>query len=195
MKTNLSDFLTMNRSVTSVDHGRRVGHKTMTRMSTASALAAVVAALSMSAASAATDTDTFGVSATVEASCVIQSSGALGFGTVGALTTAVEATSDITVKCTNGTTYDVGLDAGATTGATVTARQMEGATATVEFLDYSLYSDSGRTTNWGDTVDTDTVAGTGTGASVVHTVYGRIPAQDAPKVDTYSDTITVTVTY
>jgi len=39
------------------------------------------------------------------------------------------------------------------------------------------------------------VANTGTGSSQSFTVYGRIPTQTTPSPDTYTDTITVTVTY
>jgi spore coat protein U-like protein len=64
-----------------------------------------------------------------------------------------------------------------------------------EVINYSLYSDSGRTTNWGNTVGTDTVAATGNGSAQAYTVYGRIPPQTTPAPGTYTDTITVTVTY
>ena len=62
-------------------------------------------------------------------------------------------------------------------------------------LAYSLFSNSAMTTNWGNTVGTDTSAGTGTGAAQTLTVYGKIPAGTAPAADGYSDTITATVTY
>ncbi|WP_192182928.1 Csu type fimbrial protein [Mesorhizobium amorphae] len=159
-------------------------------------IAAASAAASMSTgAFAATATTTFGVSATVAAECVINSASALAFGTIGALAANVDQTSAINVKCTNTTPFNIGLNAGTATGATVTTRAMTGAGASPATLSYSLYSDSGRTTNWGNTVGTDTVASTGTGSSQSFTVYGRIPAQTAPKPDTYNDTITVTVTY
>ena len=48
---------------------------------------------------------------------------------------------------------------------------------------------------WGNTVGTDTQAATGTGAAQTYTIYGRIPPQTTPAPATYSDTITVTVTY
>jgi spore coat protein U-like protein len=67
-----------------------------------------------------------------------------------------------------------------------------GSTATVN---YKLYSNSGHTTNWGNTVNTDTVDITGDGASHTYTVYGRIPAQTTPAPGTYADLVTVTVTY
>jgi spore coat protein U-like protein len=62
-------------------------------------------------------------------------------------------------------------------------------------INYSLFSDSGRTVNWGNTVGTDTVAATGNGSAQAYNVYGRIPAQTTPAPATYTDTITVTVTY
>jgi spore coat protein U-like protein len=48
---------------------------------------------------------------------------------------------------------------------------------------------------WGITIGTDTVSATGNGAAQTHTVYGRVPAQTTPAPATYSDTVTVTVTY
>jgi spore coat protein U-like protein len=62
-------------------------------------------------------------------------------------------------------------------------------------VSYALYSNGGRTTNWGNTVGTDTVSGNGTGASQNYTVYGQIPTQTTPAPATYTDTIIVTVTY
>jgi spore coat protein U-like protein len=144
---------------------------------------------------AATTTTTFGVSATVVDSCSVSAS-ALGFGNVDPVSlasTAVDATTTIDVTCANGTAYDVGLDAGTATGATVTTRQM---TSGANTLNYALYSDTGRTTNWGETVSTDTVAGTGDGTAQTLTVYARIPSgQGTVPTGAYSDTITVTVTY
>lgn len=60
---------------------------------------------------------------------------------------------------------------------------------------YSLYTNSSRTTVWGNTVGTDTVSGTGTGSNQNLTVFGRVPVQSAVSPATYTDTIVVTVTY
>jgi spore coat protein U-like protein len=139
-----------------------------------------------------TTTTTFPVTLTITASCVINSAGTLNFGSQGVLTSAVPATSTIQVQCTNTTPYNIGLDAGTATGATVTTRKMTNAGNTIS---YALYSNAGMTTNWGNTVGTDTVADTGNGAAQSHTVYGQVPAQTTPAAATYTDTITVTVTY
>lgn len=146
-----------------------------------------------SLALSATTTDTMGVSATVEDSCQLVTS-ALAFGSFAAIdSTNVDGTTTVDVTCSNGTAYDIGLNAGVN-GTTVTDRQMsDGGTGT---LNYALYSDSGRTTNWGDTVGTDTVADTGSGATQTKTVYGQIPSgQETAPTGSYTDTITVTVTY
>ena len=109
----------------------------------------------------------------------------------GRIDCAVNQTSTIQVQCTNTTPYNIGLNAGTATGATVTTRKMTNGGATVG---YALYSNAGMTTNWGNTVGTDTVSGTGNGAQP-YTVYGQVPAQSTPAAGTYTDTITVTVTY
>lgn len=141
---------------------------------------------------AATDTSTFGVTATVEASCTISGT-TLGFGTVNALGADVDATSALTATCTNDSAYTVGLNAGTGTGATVTDRKM---TSGTDLLDYSLYTDSARTTNWDDIGGTTVVAGTGNGSGQEITVYGRIPTgQTSVPVGSYSDTITATIDF
>jgi len=48
---------------------------------------------------------------------------------------------------------------------------------------------------WGNTVGTNTVAGTGNGASQSYTIYGQVPPQNTPTPAVYTDTVTVTVTY
>ena len=158
------------------------------RLSTATLLLAAAA----SSSQAATTTSTFTVQMTVTSSCVINSASTLNFGSQGVLTANVDNTSTLQVQCTNTTPYNIGLDAGTGSGATVAARKMSNGSATVT---YSLYSDIGRTTVWGNTVGTNTVSGTGNGASQAYTVYGRVPAQTTPAANTYTDTITVTVTY
>jgi spore coat protein U-like protein len=64
-----------------------------------------------------------------------------------------------------------------------------------ETIDYQMFKDAAYTENWGDTVSTDTVSGTGIGTEQSFTVYGRVPAQTTPATGTYTDTVTVTVTF
>ncbi|MBN1379587.1 MAG: spore coat U domain-containing protein [Gammaproteobacteria bacterium] len=147
------------------------------------------------AATAATTTTTFSVTATVIDSCSV-SAATLAFGNIDPIvlaSTATDATTTVTVTCSNGTTYDVGLDAGTGSGANTTTRVL---TSGANTMNYQMFSDGGRTTNWGDTVSTDTVAGTGNGAGQALTVYARVPSgQGTVVTGAYTDTITVTVTY
>jgi spore coat protein U-like protein len=62
-------------------------------------------------------------------------------------------------------------------------------------LNYGLFSDAAWTTNWGNTSGTNWVTGTGNGAAQPLTVYGQIPAAQYVTPGSYSDTITVSVTY
>lgn len=155
-------------------------------------IAAALTALSVTSAHAATATQTFGVQLTITTSCTVNSATTMDFGSSGVLTSNIDQSSTITVQCTNTTPYNVGLSAGVGPGATVSSRKMSNGAATVG---YALYSDAGRTMNWGATVGTDTVSATGNGAAQPFTVYGRVPAQTTPAAGSYADTITVTVSY
>lgn len=118
------------------------------------------------------------------------------FGSHGLLSAAVnESTAGgITVTCNNGATYNVGLSAGANPGTAgdVTTRRMANGGV---YIAYQLYSNAGRTTVWGNTVGTNTVASTGTGSAQTFPVYGTVPAQTTPAAGNYNDTVQVTVTY
>lgn len=135
---------------------------------------------------------TFSVQMTITASCTITSTSTLNFGSQTLLTSAVDQTATLQVQCTSGTPYNIAMDAGTASGSTVTTRKMTSGSNTVN---YSLFRDAGRTQNWGSTVSSDTVSGTGNGSAQSHTIYGRVPAQTSPAPGSYTDTITVTVEY
>ncbi len=141
-------------------------------------------------AQASTATATFIVSTSIQATCLITTT-PLSFGTYTGVTLA--STSSITVTCTNGTHWDVTLNAGTATGATPTARSMVGPGGAL--LAYQLTSDSAHTINWGNTVDVDAVEGSGTGLGQSLTVYGQVAAGQYFAPGIYNDTITATVTY
>lgn len=146
-----------------------------------------------SAYAATSVTSTFQVKLTIVSQCLAATTSDLTFPNSGVLSSAVNGTTTLQVQCTNSTPYNVGLNQGAN-GSSVTTRQMKGST-TGASISYALYTDSAHTSNWGNTIGTDTVAATGSGAAQTYTVYGQVPAQTTPAPDSYSDTITVTVTY
>lgn len=162
-------------------------------MRTTTAACAALGLLAFStAAQAATDSDTFQVTATVVASCAVDAAD-LAFGAYDPVSSSpLDAATTVDVHCTNGTSYVVALDAGVGVGATIGARRMTNGGQT---LVYALYQNAGRTTLWGETSGVDTVAGTGSGAVQALTVYARAPAQQTATAGSYADTITVTVTY
>ena len=143
-------------------------------------------------ASAAITTSNFTVQVTIAAACTINSASTLDFGSQGVLTANVDQTSTLDIQCTNSTPYNIGLDAGTGSGATVAVRKM---TSGVNTVNYTLYSDFARATVWGNTVGTDTFGAIGNGVSQKYTVYGRVPAQTTPAPGIYTDTVTVTVNY
>jgi spore coat protein U-like protein len=144
---------------------------------------------SQMANAASTANTTFAVTSSVVASCTISAT-SLAFGNY--TLSQLDATSTLTLTCTSGTAAAIGLNAGTGSGATVTVRKMTSAGNT---LNYALYQDAGRTTIWGNTVGTDTVSTTGTGAAQTITVYGRIPASQTSPIGSYADTVTATVTF
>ena len=136
------------------------------------------------------DIATFHVMVNVPASCSVAASN-LNFGNYNMV--QLDATTTVSTTCTSGSPYNIGLNQGVAAGATVANRMMSGPGA--NRLNYSLFSNDGRTINWGNTVGTDTVAATGTGAAQTFTVFGRIPGSQPRPPGTYSDMITVTLTF
>jgi len=58
-----------------------------------------------------------------------------------------------------------------------------------------MFSNSAHSTNWGNTVGADTVAGSGNNEIQTLSIYGEIlPAQFVP-MGSYTDTIIATLTY
>jgi spore coat protein U-like protein len=128
------------------------------------------------------------IRANVSATCSVTAND-LSFGVYGK--TTLDGTTTLTATCTPTTSFNIGLNQGAAPGATVTTRKMMGPNS--QRLSYSLYRDSARTLNWGNTQGSDTVPSTGTGAVQTFTVYGRIPALQPVNPGTFQDAITVTV--
>ena len=154
--------------------------------------AVCLAAISGPAFAASTQQTTFKVTADVTASCTIAAAD-LDFAAYDPAGSAVSGQSSITVNCTNGTTWNVGLNQGVFSGATTSTRKMTGPGSFA--LAYGLFTDSTHTTNWGNIVGTDTKSGTGAGVDQVLNVYGLIPGTQNVGAGHYEDTITATVTF
>lgn len=164
-------------------------------IATALIAAGVIAAPSQAAG---TDTANFEVKITITESCDIHTVAPtnIDFGSHARSTGApVTQTGTITVKCSTGTPYTIGLNggahsAGSTTSPVAGERRMANG---VVLLPYDLYRNAGFTDFWGNTTGS-LQAGTGNASNQPYTVYGRVPSTDFP-AGTYIDSVTATITY
>lgn len=129
------------------------------------------------------------------AACQVGSVSALAFGSYNVLSpTDITTTGSFSVNnCSaGGRTYTATFSDG---NGTQTARLLKSG---VNTLSYNVYKDASYTQILGSgSGGTDTIVNTNTGASTgpTHTLYGRIPAgQDVP-VGTYTDSLTITLTF
>lgn len=158
----------------------------------AALLASFALLLAARPASAGTATNTLTVNANVLGICTIDPA-TLAFGNYDA-TASVDVSTNITVRCTSGSSYWVGLGLGS--NANAAARRMSDGTS---FLAYELYRDSGRTQIW-DNADpapaTPRSAAGDPGFSAYTTpVYGRIPAAQIVPIGVYADSVVMTVNF
>lgn len=151
------------------------------------------------AAHAQTATDNLEVSAIVSDNCSI-SAGSIDFGAYDPVTTNAETAlvgqGTLSVTCTSGaaTTITLSEGANADTGSDPALPLRRMVADTVNFLDYSLYSDEPQTLIWGvgETVDVEHV---GTGVEEPFTIYGSVaPGQNVPS-GLYADTVVATVNF
>ena len=152
------------------------------------------AVLAAQPALATDSTGSLSVNATITSNCAVTTT-TVAFGSIDVtLNTAVDATGGISVTCTSGTAWTAKADAGTGgAGTSLTHRKMTGP----DKLSYDLFTDSARTTKWGDgiTSGTGAITGTGTGSADTKTIYGRVRAGSTARAGSYADTVTVTVTY
>ncbi len=150
-------------------------------------LAGLAVSVLGTAAHAATATSTFTAKIVIENDCSVSSPNDLDFGTVGLLSSNKDTSMDFTVTCTNGAAYTIAMDNGQNASGS-TNRMKNGS----EYVSYELYQNNSYSTVWDDS---NTVGSTGTGTAQTFTVYGRVPPQATPSAGTYTDTVTITVTY
>lgn len=165
----------------------------MRRQIIAPAVAGVLLSLA-GAAHADQKSTTFQVSTTVKKNCLI-SAGNMAFGDW-QVDTDVTTTSTVSVRCTNGTTFVVNLDAGANAGGDINERQMDGP-GTVN-VKYNLYTAANLLWGNGTTGANDGGTGAGMGSPQNLTVTGKLLASDnqgAIEPGLFTDTVTATVVY
>jgi spore coat protein U-like protein len=163
----------------------------LTKASYCLATGLLISTAYISTASAATLTNNLAVSANVAPNCTVITPSALAFGAYTG-TTNLDVATTIAVTCVNLTPYTIALNAGTGSGATTATRKL---TSGANTLNYAIFSNPTRTANWGNTIGTDTVAGTGNGSSQIIQVYGRIPSGQTLNVGSYTDTVVATIDF
>lgn len=100
----------------------------------------------------------------------------------------LESVGHVVVTCDVSSSFSISLSAGAGTYA---SRTMQNGSYR---LDYNLYTDPAHTMVWGDGTG-GSVMVSGSGTSVDEVVYGSALAGQNPYIGTYSDAVTVTLTF
>lgn len=147
-----------------------------------------IALVGTTTATAAQTQTVFQVTSSIPGSCSVTAL-ELDFGAYGG--SQSDLNGSITVACTKGASYQIGLDNGLHYSAP-NRRLKHGATAS--YLTYELYRDAGRTLRWGDD-DAGSVFMTGDGTAQQITVYGRVPAGQSGPAGSYSNVTVVTVNF
>ena len=161
------------------------------------ALTAAAAGLATCAAQAATPaTATMNVTLSVTAGCTV-SAPDLTFGSFQGSQTAAppNASSMLSVTCTNGTPYTVAFASPNDLDATGVNKKMIGAALATNTLAYEIVNASAPTTVYGsDTAHQ--ISATGTGAAQTTAIAAMLTDWSAFKpIDSYSDVVTVSVAY
>jgi spore coat protein U-like protein len=162
-----------------------------------SAIALAAAGVSLDSHAAGTATSDLAVSASIAANCTISTS-PVAFGAYDPITanktTALNGTGSVTTTCTSGAAVTVTLGQGLNPIGDVNVAPVRQMASGANRLGYFLYSNTARTTAWGNTAPTG-VADTGTGATSTLTVYGAITANQNQPTGDYLDTVLATVTF
>ena len=166
-------------------------------------LAAMIA-LPMSGALAAPQnpaTAQFNVTITILKQCLVTAPSTINLGQVGAsdlLTTTTNATQPFTVTCSPGTGYTVGFSSPNDVSTGSATHQMKGAiSGNTNVVQYNLFDATTGATNTGAlSASSSVISDTGTGASQTKMLKAQVTNYTVEvKPDTYTDTVTMTVTY
>ncbi len=151
----------------------------------------------------------FTVNATILSGCILGSGnsdsssfGALNFGNVSSLSTAINIVSSqnagsIMIQCSGTPSITLALNSGAnTTGNIATSRRLLNS-ATGEYLFYQIFQDSARSVIWGNGSNGGTAQVITANSTLQQIVlYAQLFASSSfPTAGNYTDTLLVTVTY
>jgi spore coat protein U-like protein len=127
------------------------------------------------------------ISATVASTCTLSAT-PIAFGTINLNGPAPSANSTLTINCTKGTPYSISANGGLNYANNT--RSMKNS-ANTDILNYVLYIVSGTQLP----VNTSFTNGTGTGIATTLTMYSSIPPLQNVSAGSYSDIVTLSITY
>lgn len=134
------------------------------------------------------------VSATVVTGCANLTVNPLSFGSYpSGSATPLDATAEVSITCDAATwTIDAGPGLNFEAVAGMVFRRMWNGVAG-QYLRYDIFTDAARTTHFGTGIPGGTsLPGAG---STTLTLYGRVPASQAPGSGSYTDQVDVTLTF
>ncbi|WP_174847550.1 Csu type fimbrial protein [Yersinia artesiana] len=151
----------------------------------------------------------FTVNATILPGCILGSGnsdsssfGALNFGNVSSLSTAINIVSSqnagsIIIQCSGTPSITLALSSGANTAGNIATGRRLLNSATGEYLFYQIFQDSARSVIWGNGSNGGTVQVITANSTLQQIVlYAQLFASSTfPTAGNYSDTLLVTVTY
>ena len=143
----------------------------------------------------------FNVTITILKQCTVTAPATISLGSVGAndlLTTTTTATQPFTVTCSRGTGYTVGFSSNNDAAAGSPTHQMKGAASgNTNVVQYDLFdATAGATNTTALSASTSVISDTGTGSSQTKMLKAQVVNYTlAVAPDTYTDTVTMTVTY
>lgn len=104
----------------------------------------------------------------------------------------LQSNGNVTYDCKTSAIYTMSLDGGNYGSISQRKMQISGGTAT---LDYNLYTNVTRTTIWGDGTNGSTLTGNCVKGPDNFPIYGSVTAGQDATVGSYSDSVTITLTY
>ena len=143
----------------------------------------------------------FNVTITILKQCLVTAPATISLGSVGAsdlLTTTTSATQSFTVTCSPGTGYTVGFSSANDASTGSATHQMKGAIGgNTNFVQYNLFdATAGATNSAALSATASLISDTGTGLSQTKMLKAQVTNYTVEvKPDTYTDTVTMTVTY
>jgi spore coat protein U-like protein len=141
-------------------------------------------------ASTTTSGTAFPVSLTVNSACTINSGPTAVTFAASNLTAPADQTSSVSITCTSTTPYNVYFTSANTVTSNTTRELLNGTNS----ISYQILNTSSSNTPIGNTAATG-ISATGTGAAAVTNLGFHVSSYGTPVPGTYTDTVTLNVTY